>query len=160
MSTSAAHNSHQQFHISLSFLCSQTCFKGKHGRLLKHARWTHAGQKKYHLQRAQNHVKCCQLTALTSKALFLICTTSGNVTSGCAQGFPVTSKNGKGTKATGCKRKRGEGRTPCPREGAELPCKQSRHICELLIAWKYWMKCVEFMGNFCGVPCSYRGIPP
>lgn len=78
--------------------------------------------------------KCCQLTALTSKALFLICTTSGNVTSGCAQGFPVTSKNGKGTKAAGCKRKRGEGRTPCPREGAELPCKQSRHICKLLIA--------------------------
>lgn len=77
--------------------------------------------------------KWCQLTALTCKAVLLRCTTSDNVSSG----FPVTFINGKETKATGCKRKRAEGETPCPRECTELPCKQRWHICELLIACKY-----------------------
>lgn len=96
--------------------------------------------------------KWCHLTALTSEALSLRFTTSGNVTISLYSRLPSNIHKREGAQETKAK--------CCKRKDSELPCEQSWHICKLLIACKYWMKCVELMGNFYGVACSYRGIPP
>lgn len=143
LSTSAAHNS--RHHVSLDLVCSQRYFKGKHWLPLKHTWWTRAGQKKAPSAEGTESHKCCQLTALTSEALSLRGTTSGNVTSVCTQGFPVKFINGK------------EHRRPRPQAARErwgensLPKRWCRAAQQKELAHLWAAHSLQTLNEMCGV---------